>query len=165
MIDVQYLKTVLNYDPETGVFIHKTTRSPRAFPGARAGRINTNGHRQITIDGKHYMAHRLAWLWVYGIWPNILIDHINGNRDDNRIFNLRLATHKQNMENQALHCNNSSGFRGVSWHKANKKWVAYVNHNGKRFYLGSYETFDHAAAIVKAERDKFFTHNKTEYSA
>ena len=165
MLDLQYLKTVLDYDSNTGVFTHRTTRSPKAFPGAKAGRINTNGHRQIGLDGERYMAHRLAWFWVHGIWPSDEIDHINGNRDDNRIRNLRSATRKQNMENQALHCNNASGFRGISWHKANEKWTAYVNHNGKRFYLGIYSSVTEAVAVVRAKRDELFTHHKTEYSA
>lgn len=165
MFTLGYLKTVLDYNPETGVFTHKTNRSPKAYPGATAGRINTNGHRQIGIDGERYMAHRLAWFWVHGVWPTDQIDHINGNRDDNRIDNLRPATHKQNMENQTLHCNNGSGFRGVSWHKANKKWAAYVNHNGKRKYLGIYASVDDAIRVVRLARNQLFTHHLTEHSA
>jgi hypothetical protein len=165
MISHDYLKSILHYDPETGVFTHKTVRSPKAFPGARAGRINTNGHRQIGIDGHRYMAHRLAWFYVYASWPDKQIDHINGSRDDNRILNLRLASHKQNMENQTLHSNNNSGHRGVSWHKVNRKWVAYFNHNKRRLYLGSFISVDEAVAVVKAARDQSFTHNKTEYAA
>ena len=165
MLTLDYLKTVLEDDSETGVFTHKPTRSPKAYPGAVAGRINTNGHRQIGIDGERYMAHRLAWFWIHGVWPTDQIDHINGDRDNNCISNLRPATQKQNMENQMLHCNNGSGFRGVSWHKANKKWTAYVNHNGKRLYLGIYQSVDDAIKVVKASRDMLFTHHLTEHSA
>jgi len=165
MISRQRLTELLNYDPETGVFTHKTTRGSRAYPGSVAGRINSWGYRQIGVDGRYHMAHRLAWLYMYDEWPDKQIDHINGDPDDNRLANLRLVTQKQNMENQKLHANNSSGHRGVAWNKSNGKWVAYVNHFGKRLYLGTFSEISDAASTVKRVRDQLFTHNKTEHSA
>lgn len=156
------LQQLLNYDPITGQFSWATRVSQRCKPGDPAnGRDNGNGYRQITLQGEAFMAHRLAWLYVYGEWPKEEIDHINGNRSDNRITNLRKASRKQNMENKRLYRNSTSGVRGVSWDKKSQKWRAHIRSNGKSAHLGFYEDLGEASAAARAARLQTFTHNTT----
>jgi hypothetical protein len=97
------LKDLLFYEPQTGVFTWLKNRGGSAYKGTTAGRLHPSGHRVIRVSITSYYAHRLAWLYVYGEMPSdILVDHINGKRDDNRIDNLRLATVKQNAENRGI---------------------------------------------------------------
>jgi hypothetical protein len=97
-----------------------------------------------------------------GAWPLELIDHVNGVRHDNRIKNLRLATHEENLRNSNMPSNNTSGIKGVSWHSAGRKWVAYVNVTKKRFNLGLFDTIEEAEQAVRAARElnhgKFANH-------
>ena len=98
----EYLKSLLDYNPETGKFIWKVSKNNRVKSGSEAGTIQSSGHRSILIDKKDYLAHRLAWLWYYGRWPEDQIDHINHNPDDNRIENLREVSNQENGKNQSL---------------------------------------------------------------
>jgi hypothetical protein len=100
------------------------------------------------------MAHRLAWLWVHGRWPGCEIDHINSDGLDNRIQNLREATHAQNQRNQSKRSDNTSGLKGVSWHKRGKKWKAQICHMGKWHALGLYDCSEeaHKAYVAAAHR-------------
>jgi len=152
MITQDELKKLLNYDPETGVFTRQLLNGLEV-----AGSIDSFGHRQIQIGSKRHMAHRLAWLYVFGEFPNFEIDHINGDPDDNRINNLRLATRKQNMENRKLHVNNTSGHRGITWHR--NKWEARVSHHGKRIHVGNFNNLQDAVSAAKAAREQLFTHD------
>lgn len=102
----------LTYDPITGFFHWSVTRAPRCRYGARAGSLNRYGYLEIKVHGRRYMAHRLVWLLKYGLTPAPEIDHINGNRADNRICNLRLATRKQNAANVRRHSDMASGLKG-----------------------------------------------------
>lgn len=165
MLTQAELKEYLVYDADTGQFtrLMSATRTDRI--GEIAGKNRPNGYRDIKIAGKDYLAHRLAWLYVHGEWPADQIDHINGVRSDNRIDNLRLVSRKQNMENQTLHVNNKSGYRGVYWCKVNGKWRARVKHQGKHCEAGLFDVLEEAAAAAKAMRDRLFTHHKTEYAA
>lgn len=101
----EYLRRILDYDPETGIFRWRA-RPERSrqwntrYLGAKAGSLMQIGYRAIIIDGKHNYEHRIAWLYCYGEWPPTIIDHINGCPSDNRLANLRLATHSQNLFNQ-----------------------------------------------------------------
>lgn len=132
----------LNYDPETGVFTWKKSPSARAKIGAQAGKISpSTGYRYVTLHRISMSAARLAWFYVHGEWPDLLIDHINGVRTDNRISNLRLCTHKQNMQNvfkirEASEIN--SEFMGVHWDKQNEKWVSSISYEGIRVRVGSF---------------------------
>ena len=99
MLTQAELKQLLIYDPVTGVFINRVTRNSQALIGNEAGTNHPDGYRHMKINHKCYLAHRLAWLYVHGEWPDGQIDHINGNRKDNRIENLRLVCNKQNSEN------------------------------------------------------------------
>jgi hypothetical protein len=142
------LKELLTYNPETGEFRWSTTPRKGVRAGGIAGNILSTGHR-IRIDRLEYKAHRLAWLWVYGRWPQDDIDHINGDPTDNRIANLREATDSQNLGNSKRRADNTSGFKGVARSSAKaEKWRAHLQGQ----YLGSFDTKEeaHAAYVAKA---------------
>lgn len=153
MLELAELRRLLYYDPETGVFVWSASNSNSSPVGSVAGRsTNSDGYRSIWINKRCYKAHRLVWFYVHGEWPD-QIDHKNGIRDDNRINNLRSVPSKLNTHNQrAPHRHNRSGFLGVSI-KANGKYIADIRVNGKKRFLGTYETAEAAhAAYVAAKR-------------
>lgn len=148
----QTLKELFEYDPDTGVFKRLKRTSSNAISGRICG-CKSNGYIVIHINGRLWYGHRLAWLYVYGTWPNNNIDHINGDKSDNRISNLRDATQTQNHYNVGKKSSNKSGFKGVSWHVEGKKWDAKIRHNGRRIYLGLFDTPEEAhAAYVEAAK-------------
>jgi hypothetical protein len=120
---------LLHYDAGSGIFTWKRPR-PKIVVGQVAGTIVKSGHRRIEIDAVSYGAHRLAWLFYYGKWPRIDLDHVNGKPDDNRIDNLRLATRSQNVMNGKLRSDNTSGFKGVHWNKLENRWKAQIRKKG-----------------------------------
>ena len=148
------LKELLHYDPETGIFTNLTQRG-KVKKGAVAGSKYSNGYIYIEIDYKRHRAHRLAWLYVYGKFSVNQIDHINEIKDDNRLVNLRLATNLENQQNvSSLQLNNTSGFRGVCWHKNHKKWQATITINGRCKHLGHFDTAEQASEVyVTAKRE------------
>ena len=127
-----------DYDQETGVFRFKN-REWGKRPGDVAGCLTTHGYIQISFGKKRYFAHRLAWVAVYGAWPETELDHINRVRTDNRIANLREPTHSINIFNQKVRADNTSGYRRVSWNPTAKKWHAHITAHGKSKYLGSFD--------------------------
>lgn len=129
----------LHYAPNTGQFTW-LKNSGRAKAGDLAGSTRTDGYVQIKICGKMCLAHRLAWFYVQGAWPEKQIDHRNLNRADNSWENLRGATNSQNGANSALRKNNTSGHRGVHWYGQTKKWQAQIMHLGVRLHLGFFGT-------------------------
>lgn len=151
MINQADLKARLYYDPSTGVF-------NRIGGHQSVGRMTTNGYLQISVNGTRYMAHRLAWLYVYGEWPSTQLDHKNQDRLDNRIDNLRLATNKQNGENVRLFKHNKSGYRGVSFDRGAGKWRADIKHNGKNVALGKFDCIRLAAIARVDAEEKLFSH-------
>lgn len=157
--DEEYLRENLRYDPETGrlwwtkPFSHRRLDRP-------AGGKGEGGYLIITIKtpSRRYLlrCHRICWLLYYGFWPNNLLDHINGNRSDNRISNLRLASNQQNQRNRKVRINSSSKYKGVSWHERNQKWQVYVGVNSKNTNLGYYNSEEEAArAYDKAAREHY----------
>src|SRR4051812_4396707 len=118
MITAERLRQVLSYDPETGVFLWKEKIARKVVVGRKAGNIGNFGYIYIRIAGKLYYGHRLAWLYVHGVWPEKGIDHRNGVPDDNRIANLRPANQSENNQNMRLPKHNKSGFMGVSFFKS-----------------------------------------------
>jgi hypothetical protein len=140
MITQEYLKSILSYDLNTGIFTWIDCRVRYEKNGTVAGTLNKTGDVAIKINGKRYKAHRLAWLYVYGEFPEKLIDHINGIRNDNKISNLRLANRFQNAQNSRKPLNNSSGFKGVSFHKNTGRWQCRIRVNNKEIHLGLYDT-------------------------
>lgn len=147
------LHDLLSYDPSEGIFRWKITRPGLARVGSIAGTKNREGYIQIKVNAKMHGAHRLAWFYVHGEWPLLLIDHINGVSGDNRICNLRLASPTENAENQRrAKTGNSSGFLGVSKHY--KGWRAIIGTNGKHIQLGTYKTPEEAHQVyLKAKRE------------
>ena len=129
------LRELLDYEPETGIFTNRFSRG-RAKAGCIAGCLNALGYIRICLDGVDYSGHRLAWLYEYGVIPPNKIDHVNLNRSDNRIANLRMADNSQNNQNRPLQANNTSGFKGVSFNKSARLWHAYAQHKGKRYSAG-----------------------------
>lgn len=125
--------------------------------GSPAGATNARGYRQISIHGVLYYAHRLVWLAEHGVLPAGLIDHINRDRSDNRIQNLRVVSSKENMENTGMYSSNTSGYKGVQWDKRYNKWVAIVNHNGKQVFAGRYESVYDAHQAYERKVAQLFT--------
>jgi len=154
MIDAETLRSLLDYDPATGVFTWRVATSYRIKIGDNAGWGNSEGYQYITILKRKYGAHRLAWVYVYGDWPlpHLCVDHINNIRTDNRICNLRLATYSQNNVNRPNHKGDMP--RGV--HRYNNKFVAKIKIKGKTTRLGSYVTAEEAhAAYCEAAQKEF----------
>jgi hypothetical protein len=147
---------ILDYDPETGIFRWKMPVSRRVRIGERAGSRNQKGYRQIRINRRFYVAHRLAWLVVHGKWPVHQLDHINRQTDDNRIANLREATQTQNKANSRIYKNNSSGYKGVAWNKTVGKWAAYIRSGGARTHLGYFASPEEAHRAYSAAAPAVF---------
>lgn len=137
MLSAIELKEVLNYDETTGIFTWKVRSSRQIRIGDVAGSVSKkDGYTRIFIKRKSYLAHRLAFVMHFGFEPECEIDHINHNRSDNRLLNLRKASKTENMRNISLQSNNTSGFMGVYWNKASKKWAAQIKVNGKNKRIG-----------------------------
>jgi hypothetical protein len=135
------LREIVHYDPENGVFTWLVKTGKKSVVGAKIGSKHSAGYMEAKIDGVRYYLHRLAWIYVTGEDPKDLqIDHINGDRSDNRFSNLRLATNGQNQQNAKLKKTNKSGYKGVYWSEGNKAWVACICIDGKSRALGSFTT-------------------------
>src|SRR5574343_540205 len=145
-IDHATLTTLLHYDPDTGEFTQKLKWWNRQ-PGDKPGNVSPQGYWYLCVGGKQYPAHRLAWFYVHKNWPKGDIDHINRNRLDNRIVNLRDTSTSDNLHNSP-HRNPSSGVKGVHVNK-DGTWDAVIMVNGKTHRLFSYSTIDDAAAARK----------------
>lgn len=147
MIAHEKLISTLSYDPETGVFRNLVSRG-YLHGGEVCGWKNGNGYLRITIEGKSYYAHRLAWFYAHKTWPDV-IDHINQDRSDNRLINLRPASKSQNAVNgKRLH-------RGATFSKKYHRWVAQIRWQGKSKFLGHFDTESAAcAAYAAAAQDR-----------
>lgn len=148
------LRELLHYDNETGLFTWRITLCNRAINGNVAGYKNGRGYWHIGFDGKVYSAHRLAWLYVYGEFPKNDIDHINGDKTDNRIANLRDVETSINCQNRRkARTGNKSGVLGASWHKRFGKWSAKIRVDGKSIHIGYFDTPEEAGrAYLEAKR-------------
>jgi len=138
----QALHAKFIYDPLTGQFSRRDT-------GKLVGYIHKSGYVKITLCGKEYRAHRLAFLYVEGRTPEH-IDHVNTNKADNRWCNIRECTHAENMQNQKVGSNNESGYRGVRYYARLGKFVARIRTNGKLRHIGYFDTLEQA---VEAYQD------------
>lgn len=149
--------SALRYEPETGKFFwrHRANRnSTRAAAGQEAGCLHSQGYIVIGLGGVQHQAHRLAWLYVHGDWPPLGMDHISGDRADNRMPNLRLATVAQNMWNRRAHATNALGLKGVRLRRG--KYEASIMVRGQYRYLGTFVTPEAAsAAYLKAAQEGF----------
>lgn len=155
-LPVPYLHECLAYDAETGKLSWK--ERPRAhfkndrshiawnrrWAGSAAGSLNGNGYLTIRLNGAHFKAHRAIWAMTHGEWPTQIIDHINRTKTDNRLTNLRLATHSLNIRNADIRANNRSGYVGISMQE--NRWKAQIQINGESYHLGLYPTLREANA-------------------
>ena len=151
------LKELLSYDGNTGLFTSNVCRG-RIKIGSIVGTKHNCGYVQLYIDRNLYLAHRLAWLYVHGNWPDGEIDHINGEPGDTRIKNLRDVSRVQNQQNRKLSENNKSGFNGVSFDSQKSKWRARIHVNKKKVCLGLYSCIDDAISARKEANVKYGYH-------
>ena len=156
MLSHERLLEVLNYDPNSGLFTWRRQLAPRGKLGTVAGNVSvTNGQsrRMIRLDGRLYLASRLAWFHVHGAWPTGDIDHRDCDPMNNRIENLRDCTHAQNMRN--LRPRSRVGLKGVTFDKQRGKWVAQLRRPGSSSYIGRFDSPEaaHAAYREVAERE------------
>ena len=180
-LTAEQLRSILDYDPDTGLFrwrkgidhwragmLAGTKMRTRATGsdyvvigiGTTSRGVYDREYIAIGVRKRVYRAHRLAWLHVYGEWPDRQVDHINTDSLDNRIVNLRLATTAENSRNRGLRADNTSGIKGVSWSKRSQKWLAHLGHNGKLLHLGLFDTIEEARAVreeaARRIQGKFF---------
>lgn len=154
MLTQDFIREILDYKSETGIFVWKTIASKNSSNkiGDVAGSIDPQGYRRIGIARKYYMEHRLAWLYVYGEWPKEQIDHIDNDRSNNRIENLRDVNQSINQHNQIrAHSHNHNGYLGVHPHR--DKFRARIRINGEDKHLGLFCTPEEAhIAYLNAKR-------------
>jgi hypothetical protein len=152
----QRLKELLDYDLETGVFTWKVGRKGTA-KGDVAGCLHKDtGYLRIGIDYVDYMSHRLAWLYVYGAFPDETIDHIDRVRSNNSIANLRAATYSQNQANTSAYVTNKCGIKGIRFRKDIRRWQARICMNRKQTNLGTFDTAEEARAAYKAAAEIYY---------
>jgi len=168
LITLDHARSILKYEPETGYFFWKPRPIEMFLATAHHtqwwnfSRWNTNYAEQRTftlphtegyvrgkINGRYYLAHRMAWFLTYGVWPENDIDHFNGVRNDNRLKNLFAKTRSENMQNTKQSSNNKSGITGVWWNKGMKRWCAEITINYEKITLGYYHDIEDAAEIRK----------------
>lgn len=153
------LKRSVNYDRNTGIFT-RIAGTKASKSGSILGSKNSDGYLQIMINRKRYKSHRLAWFYVTGEWPKDQIDHINHDRCDNRFSNLRNASSSINSKNMSKFKNNTSGYNGVGWNKAKKKWHSYIRIDGKLKTIGYFNNIKDAAyARIITEKTVGFHEN------
>ncbi len=142
---------VLKYDPITGIITYKVTLSRSKQKGDVAGRLNAEGYIRIDIHSRSFLAHRLAIFLTTGLFPadDMVVDHINHSRSDNRFANLREVTQSINIRNSSIKATNSSGAIGISWNSANRNWRARIKVDYKTIELGSFIEFSDAVNARK----------------
>lgn len=158
MLTVDKLRSVLAYDPDTGVFTWLRTLNARAPKGSRAGSVRPDGYRSIGLFGEQYLSHRLAVFYTTGRWPVADVDHKNLIPGDDRWCNLREASCSQNKGNVRPPVTNTSGHKGVTWNKKDKRWRAQIRVSGRRRIIGGFidkrdavAAYEHAAKIAFGE--------------
>lgn len=153
-LTVNYLREILHYDGASGSFTWKVSPCNSVPCGSLAGSPTKDGYVKICIDRRFYRAHRLAWFYVYGVWPTCDLDHKDTVRSNNSINNLREATDSQNGANARRPINNKSGYKGVCFNKKFGLWQAYIMRDGRQRTLGYYNAPEkaHNAYIVAAKQ-------------
>lgn len=153
-VPVQRLREVLRYDPDSGVLTWRVTLGARAKAGDVAGSRCGQGYIALGLDGvRSVPAHRIAWAITHGEWPGLEVDHINGNRADNRLANLRLVTTAENHQNmRRARSDSSTGVLGVS--RRGDRYRAQIQVAGQKRWLGEFPTLEQArSAYVAAKRE------------
>mgnify|MGYP003472828410 FL=1 len=153
-IDIEKLRDTLAFCPDTGIFTWRTNRQ-KSLIGKENKEVLNTGYITVRVFGRRYLAHRLAWAYTYGHLPSAYIDHINGDKSDNRICNLRECSHAENHQNMAIQSNNKSGYIGVGWHRLRNKWRASITINRKHIHLGFYPTAEAAYEAYCEAKSKY----------
>lgn len=156
-ISREILLAWLSFDPMTGIFTWRKNCGRRHKYGQVAGNRHDDGYIKIQVNGCRFAAHRLAWFYVYGHWPSGQIDHIDGDRANNQIKNLRLATYQENNRNKKWRSDNKSGYRGVSWNHSVGKWQAFIGiGGGKNKNLGYFQDAERASRAYQSAAIELF---------
>ena len=154
MITQQRLHELFEY--RDGTLIRKVSVQSNAREGDVIGGVNSDGYLQAMIDRKSYKVHRMVFLYHHGyLTDGLQMDHIDGNKTNNRIENLREVTKSQNKMNSKLAANNTSGVKGVYWHKRKQKWTSKIILNRKHIHLGYYDTIEEAVSVAIAARNEY----------
>ena len=157
-MNLDYIKTILSYDENTGIFTWLVDRNRFKCKGKEAGCVNPRGYNIIVINGRGYRAHQLAMLFKTNIFSSNGIDHINGNKSDNRASNLRFCNQKDNSKNRLLSKSNSTGFNGVYFNKQKKKFTAQIRVDNRLVYLGAFNEKEDAIAARKKANIEYSFH-------
>ncbi len=157
--DITYdtVNDLLRYDPESGDLFWRANRA-KMKAGSVAGGIGGKGYWHVSINNKSYLAHRIIWLIYYGRWPEDQLDHINHNKLDNRIKNLRSVMGYENNRNTTIRKDNKSGVIGVFWHSTQKVWESNIGVDGQLKYLGIYDNIFDAVCARKSAEIKYGFH-------
>lgn len=154
-LSVDWINKFVQYNPDTGEFIRIGALRNNFVPGQRA-EVYSGGYYYVCLGGLHVPAHRVAWFLAHEEWPDCHIDHINRDRKDNRLCNLRKAEKWQNNLNKSTYKNNKSSQKGVNYHIQRRKWQASIGYRGERIYIGLFETFEEAKqAYLSKEKELF----------
>ena len=148
---IEELRSAFRYDKESGAIYPIRLRTTRKSSDVRCDPVRKIGYRVVCLGERLLYAHRLAWCLAYGSEPNGYVDHINGDRADNRLVNLRIGTHPQNMCNRRVATHSKSGIRGLH-QRENGKWRAYCGFRGKRFNIGTFASQEEAIVALRAAR-------------
>lgn len=160
----EYLRQRFDYDPETGdvtwkPWLDKLGRPNTKTVGKTVGTLQSNGYRTVILDEyKKLWLHRVIWKWVHGADPDGEIDHIDHNRVNNRLSNLRVVERRTNTRNQSLHARSTSGVTGISWDEKNQKWRAHIAVDGRFKCLGRYVRKEHAEMARDRANKKYGYH-------
>ena len=175
VLGLDVLKKLLCYEPDNGKlfwkerdisFFQSGKQSAQhncriwnaKFAGREAFTAISKGYRVGALLGQNYLAHRVIWALCFGTFPDNQIDHINGDRSDNRLENLRSVSNRENCKNQGSRSDNSTGVTGVYWFKRDSRWVASICADGTQIHLGYFDKFDDAVSARKAAERKYGFH-------
>lgn len=147
MITQEQIRRLFIYDLKGGILVWRNKKKNKA-----AGSINARGYLVVHINGKRYYNHRVIFLYIHSYLPSS-IDHIDGDKQNNKINNLRPCTTSQNTRNSKINTRNTSGVKGVSWHKNRRKWQAQIMTNGHTKYLGLFKRLKEARDVVRVNRE------------
>ena len=159
MLTKDQVQSLLTYSPDTGQLTWRVDRGRTAKAGQVAGCSDKQGYVCLKINSKTYKAHRIAWLLVYGRWPDSQLDHINGSPSDNRIANLREVNPRQNAENRRVTHTDTAHLKGVNYMRKIRKWASSIQSAGVSYYLGVFSTPEEAHAAYRAAALILHTHS------
>lgn len=163
-IDIDDLRAAIGYSARSGLIRRaddvrsgrKATGMVMARKGDVAGTVTALGYVSVSIGGMKIPAHRIAWAYTFGEWPAEEIDHINGDKTDNRLDNLRLADRSQNCRNAGIRKDNTSGFKGVTFRRSTGKWISQIAADGRRIHIGVFHSAVDAAKAYDARAAELF---------